>query len=284
MIVIPQAFVLTEAATATPLTHPRIGYQTWLRDLLASAVTVSTEDDDGPKDAPLRPDTAEYWQPTALPATWEVDLGAARAIDYVGVAGHTLGTAGASIKVETSDGSLAGSPEEQVWTTFASELLPSDDAPLLFLDDEVSQRYLRLTLAAGGGGDGSMPKIAVVYAGQVLKMSRPIYGGHGPMTLSRETVLHRSLSRGGQFLGQGFRRHGVVGSAAFRHLTSSFYRASFDPFVKAARQYPFFFGWRPADFPLEIAYAWCPDDIRPSNMGIRDFMQVSFNMHGIGHE
>lgn len=280
MIVFDNAFVLTEAATATPLSHARIGYQTWLRDLLASAVTVSSEEDDGPKDAPLREDTAEYWQPTALPATWQVDLGTSRDIDYVGIAGHTLGSSGASVLVETSTGAFAGSPEEQVWTTFASALAPADDAPLLFLDDSIIGRYVRLTITGGS----TMPRIGVVYAGEVLKMARPIYGGHAPMNLNRETVLHRSLSRGGQFLGQGFRRHGMVGAAAWRHLTASWYRANFDPFVKKARQYPFFFAWRPADFPLEVAYAWCPEDIRPTNMGIRDFMQVSISMHGTGHE
>lgn len=280
MIVFDNAFVLTEAAAATPLSHARIGYQTWLRDLAASAVTVSTEDSAGPKDSPLREDTAEYWLPTALPATWQVDLGTSRDIDYVGIAGHTIGSAGAAVTVATSTGEFAGSPSEQVWTTFASAIAPADDAPLLFLDDSIIGRYVRLSLSGGA----TMPRVGVVYAGEALKMARPIYAGHSPMNLSRETVLHRSLSQGGQFLGQGFRRHGMAGSASWRHLTASWYRSSFDPFVKSARQYPFFFAWRPEDFPLEVAYAWCSDDIRPSNMGLRDFMQVSINLHGTGHE
>ncbi len=245
-----------------------------------SAVTASSEDDDGPSDAPLRPDTGEAWAPTALPATWELDLGQARDVDYVGVAGHTIGSESCSILVETSTGSTAGSPPAQVWDQFSEDAAPADDAPLLFLDDSRVARYIRITIS----GLGDAPRLAVVYVGEVLAMERPIYGGHGPVPLSRDTVLHQSLSRGGQFLGQGFRRNGVVGTAAFNHLTAAWYRENFDPFVKSARRFPFFWAWRPETFPLEVAYAWCDADIRPSNMGVRDFMQVSFNMQGIGHE
>jgi hypothetical protein len=279
VLVFSNGFLLAEAAADRPLTHARIGYQTWTRDLAAVAVTVSSEDAEGPKDAPLRPDTYEFWAPTALPATWTVDLGAGRDLDYVGLV-HTLGSAGCAVLVETSDGSQAGSPLEQVWTTFASEISPGSDDPLLFLDDSVTARYLRLTITGGS----TMPTIAVVYAGEVLAMPRPLWAGHAPMNLARETLLTRNLSRGGQFLGQSFVRHGQVGAAAWRHLEPDWYRASFDPFVEAARQYPFFFAWRPADYPLEVAYAWALADIRPSNMGVRDFVQVGFDLHGIGHE
>lgn len=280
MIIYPAAFVLSEAAAGRPLNYPRIGYQSFTIDLDASSVTVSSEEDDGPGDAPLRPDTAEAWQPTSLPATWVLDLGTSRDIDYVGVAGHTLGSDGCSILIETSTGSVAGSPSLQVWDQFAEDALPADDAPLLFMDDSRIARYTRITLS----GSGECPRLAVVYVGEILAMERPIYGGHAPITLSRDTVLHQSLSKGGQFLGQGFRRNGVVGSAAFNHLTAGWYRENFDPFVKSARGLPFFWAWRAETFPREVAYLWATSDIRPSNIGQRDFMQVAFPVQGIGHE
>ena len=279
MIIYPAALVLSAAATATPLTHARIGWQTFTRDLAAADVTVSTEDADFPRDAPLRPDTAEAWAPTALPATWTVDLGGLQDIDYVGVVGG-IGSAGCALEVHTSTGDLLGSPPEQVWDLFAAGIAPADDAPLLFLDDAVSARYVRLTLTGGA----LMPKVAVVYAGAVLAMQRAIYGGHSPIPLSRNTVLSNSLSKGGQFLGQGFRRHGVSGGMAYRYLTAAWYRSDFDPFVKAARQYPAFFGWRPETFPLECVYGWVTENIVPQNQGVRDFMSVSFGVQGIGRE
>lgn len=281
MIIFSRAFLLAEAAASRPLTHARIGYQTWTRDLEPSATTASSEASDGPKDAPLRPDTAEYWEPTALPATWMVDFGTSRDVDYVGVAGHTLGSAGCAVLVETSTNDFAGSPLAEVWTPLGSEIAPGDDSPLLFLDSSRVARKVRLTITGGA----IMPRVAVVYAGEILAMEREVYGGQSPMNLSRDTELDRNLSRGGQFLGQGFRRHGQAGSGGpWRYLTPDWYRANFDPFVRAARQYPFFYAWRPEDYPLEVAYAWVGEDIRPSNMGVREFMQVGFQMHGVGYE
>jgi hypothetical protein len=280
VIVYPQALILSAAAAGMPLTHARIGWHTYTRTLDDGDVTASSSTTEGPKDAPLRPDTAEFWQASALPATWTLDLGTLSDVDYVGIAGHTIGSEGGAIKVETSTNTFSGSPLEEVWTTFANQIAPADDAPILFLDDSRSVRKVRLTLT----GAGTVPRIAVVYAGEVLAMQRMIYGGHTPITLSRQTVLYRALSRGGQFLGQGIRRLGVQGTAHFRHLTSDWYRANFDPFVKAARQYPYFFAWRPEDFPLEVAYAWTPDDIAPVNMGVRNFMEVGWSMTGIGNE
>lgn len=280
MLIFSNAYALAEAAASRPMTHARIGYQSWLRDLDPTDVTVSSEDADFPRDMPLIPTTAQAWKPTALPATWTVDMGTGRDVDYIGIAGHTLGSAGCAITCQTSDGSFAGSPLEQVWTAFATALAPGDNAPLFFLDTSRVCRYVRLTITGGA----TMPRIASIYAGQVLAMQRQVYGGISPMNLSRDTELNQSLSRGGELLGQGFRRHGQTGSIPWKHLTASWYRTYFDPFVKSARRYPFFVAWRPEDFPLEVAYAWATSDIKPQNMGMKDFMSVELPMRGIGWE
>jgi len=266
--------VLLASGAAVPLGNARIGYQTWLRGLPAGNVVASTTRADSAADAPLRPDTAEFWAPTALPATWEVDLGALRDFDYVGIAGHSLGSCGCTLNVASR--AIAS----DAWTTFGTDVLLTEDGPLMALDALRTHRYLRLSISGGT----LMPVIASIYAGIALAMERPIYGGVSPITLSRATVLARSLSNGGQFLGQGFRRHGVESSATFRHLSASWYRANFDPFVRSARRFPFFFAWRPATYSKEVAYAWCGNDIHPENMGVNSLMSVSFSMQGIGNE
>jgi hypothetical protein len=281
VIVVRNAFVAAEAVAGRPLTRARIGYQTWTRDLLASSVTASSADDEGPGDAVLKPDTFTFWEPTSLPATLVIDFGTGRDVDYAGLV-HTLGSSQCSALVETSDGTFAGSPEEQVWSAVASEVAPGNDAPLLFLDTSRVSRYGRITVTRSGSSS-TMPRIQVANFGEVLAMPRGIYGGHAPMNLSRDTVLDRALSKGGQFLGQGFVRYGMKGSASWKYLEPDWYREYFDPFVQAARSYPFFFAWRPSGYPLEVAYAWALGDIQPSNMGARQFMQVGLEMHGIGH-
>ena len=268
-IIITPGYVLSAGGQEN---HPHIGYHTWVRDRTIDDIFVSSETDTGPRDAILRPDTHEYWQGDTLPATLTVDMGQARAVDYVGIAGHTIGSSGASVKVEYSD-------DNSNWTDFASELAPVTDAPILFLDTSATHRFWRITLS----GSGTVPLIAALYIGEILVAQRSIYGGHSPALLSRNTKLSQNMSDGGQFLGQYVRRKGVEGNISLKNLTASWYRTHFDPFVQSARQYPFFFAWRPVDKPLEIAFGWTDQNIKPSNMGVRDFMQVSFSFKGIGY-
>ena len=268
MIIFSQAFALAEA-TATPLTHSRIGYHSYIRDLLAADISASSETTNGPKSSILTPDTYSYWEGTALPGWIKADLGAARDISYGAIVG--FGLSGLGVKMETSTNNVD-------WTQFSEERVPSGDGPLMWIGTSVVARWVRWSFTGA-----TAPRVAVAMAGQVLAMQRAIYGGHGPIPLSRETVLHNAMSRGGQFLGQGFRRHGVSGQLSYQNLTASWYRANFDPFVKSARQYPYVVAWRPATFPLEVVYGWTAEDIRPSNSGKRDFMQVAWPIHGIGH-
>lgn len=272
MIIIPAALYLSPSLN-TPLTHARILYDTYTRDALPSQITASASGDEYPSDAPTRPDTYERWKPDALPATWEIDFGENKDMDAVGIV--AMGNSGIKFLIETSTDGVT-------YTTFSEEFMPSDDAPMLFLDDERAVRHLRLTLSSDLS-PAEPPQIAVIYAHRALAMQRMIHGGHSPANLSRNTVLMNALSRGGQFLGQNIRRMGVSTEAAFTNLTGDWYRDNFDPFVRSARKYPYFFSWRPARRPLEVAYVWTDKDIAPRNQGGKDMVSVSFNMQGIGY-
>lgn len=272
MIVYPQALVGQLAATPFPLTHGRIGYQTYTRGAVPSQVTVSSEVVGFPADAPLRPETHEAWQPTVLPATWQFNIGTLQDVNYAGLAGHNLGSAGVSIKAETSMDGVA-------WTALAPEHIPSDDAPIMLLDSMRQSFHIRFTFAGAGI---VMPKVASIFVGKTLDLYRPIYGGHSPLQLSRDTVLQSAVSQGGQFIGQVIQRMGVQGNVSLKNLPASWYRSDFDPFVEATLNYPYFYAWRPLTFPLESAYVWNTDDITPSNSGKRDTMEVTLKVRGIG--
>lgn len=281
MIKFTTAFETAALAAGLGLQLPRIGYQNLLFALLDSDVTASTSETTGPKDAPLRPDTAEYWQPTVLPATWEVDLGADTSIDYVGIAGANFGTSGVSCVVDTAPETLVGSPESKDWTRFAEEAVPTDDAPLLFLDSAKTARYVRITLT--GGTD--MPIMPAVYVGTALVIPREIgVRGYTPIRFSRKTQLYGSVSQGGQFLGQNIKRKGLDGNVQFELLDPDWYRANFEPFALAARRYPFFFAFWPGEYTDDVSYCWTDRDIKPSYMGMPNYMQVSINLKGIGQE
>lgn len=263
-----QATVISETGA---LNLPRIGYSNLARN---ATVVASSEASGFPADAAQRPDTFEYWRPTTLSATWSADLGSAQTVNYVGIASHDLGTKGCTVRVQYSS-------DNAIWSNASDVAAPDDDTQILLLFPEQSARYWRVFFNSASSPSGEVPTIGVIYVGEVLAMQEPIRGSYNPITLSRETVLHRSLSRGGQFLGSGIRRMGLTGSVSFQHLTAAWIRSDFDPFVESARQYPYFFAWNSEDFPDEVAYVWTPEDIAPQTMGFLSYMQVSWKMTGI---
>jgi hypothetical protein len=251
-----------EAQSGT-LSKPRIGWQTNTRGLTATNVTVSTEATDFPRDAPLRPSTWEQWKPTAAPATWKVDFGSVKSLDYVGILGS-----GANVQVEVSEDDSA---YKWVCGGISLDLYESGATVLLF--PVVRARYLKLTIDAVG-------LIGVVHAGSILSMERHVTGDHQPLNLSRQTELTTTISRGGHFLDDTIRRMGFKAPIAFQSLTPSWWRASFDPFVKAARQYPYFIAWNPNDWPEDVAYGWHEDDIAPRYMNGIPLLQTSWTVIG----
>jgi hypothetical protein len=249
---------------APGLTHARIGYQSLA---LGRTPTASTSAAGRPAIAATYPTTFEYWRPTTLPATWAVDLGLAQTVDYVGLLGDLNG---ATVAIEHS-------ADNSTWTA-ADTRSSITDRVNLFLFAPVSARYWRLSISV------QIPNIAVVYIGQALAMQRPIYQGHTPLTLSRETELSNNMSEGGQYLGRSIIRKGASTSAAWSHLKADWYRANFDPFVRAARTAPFFIGWRPSQYPAELGFVWVDGDIAPQNTGPRDFMSVDVTFRGLINE
>lgn len=251
-----------------PLTHAMIGYKTICT---ADNVTASSQAAGCPASDAVNIFTNEYWRPDVMPATWTIDAGTGVDTDYIGIAAHTLGTSGASLDIEYSTDGLT-------WTGMYS-FAPADNAPIMVIYATTTARYWRMTVA----GPVS-PRIGVIYIGEMLQMQRPIYGGHAPITLNRDTTIFNQMSESGQFMARSITRQGASTSYAWKNLTALWYRQYFDPFVKAARTVPFFIAWRPATFPTEIGFVWTSKDIRPSNMGIRDLMEVSLDVTGVTDE
>lgn len=250
------------------LNHARIGYENLTYGL---AATASTSAAGHPATAATYPTTFEYWTPTALPATWVVDLGGDKTVDYLGMVGDMNG---ATIQIQYSTGTPTG---EGSWTTYETRANLTDRINLFLLSPQVA-RYWRLSFSV------AFPLLAVVYLGQTLAMQRKIYQGHTPLTLSRETELSNNMSEGGQYLGRSIIRKGASTSTEWQHLRGDWYRANFDPFVKAVRTAPFFIGWRPEQYPAELGFVWTGGDISPSITGPRDFMSVGLSFQGLINE
>lgn len=279
MIIFTQTYANAQEAAGHPMLNSRIGWHTITRDAVPSDVSATSETASGPKDAPLRPDTAEFWQPLSMPAVWTFDWGTSEMVDYAAIAAHTCGTSQCVVTAETSNGpgSPTGSPVEDVWEMLATAHSPEDDSPIMFLDSSRAATKMRITFS---GSPSSAPQVSVVHVGRILVMQEPIRGQHSPITLNRTTVKYRALSRGGQFLGQNFRRHGLKTTVAYDQIEADWYRDTFDEFVLSARQYPYFFAWRPGQRTDELAYVWTEEDIMPTTAGERDIVSMSWSMQG----
>lgn len=251
-----------------PLSHARIGYSTICTP---DNVTATSQAAGFPASDATNVFTNEFWKPASLPATWTCDAGTGADTDYIGIAAHTLGSSACSVTIEYST-------DNSTWTEL-NTFLPADNSPIMLIYPTVTARWWRFTLV----GD-TIPRIGVIYIGQALQMQRPIYGGHGPLTLCRNTTIYNQMSEAGQFTARTIVRQGNGTTFAWKNLTAAWYREYFDPFVLAARTTPFFIAWRPGTYPKEVGYVWTADDIRPTNTGVRDLMEVSMAVVGVTDE
>jgi hypothetical protein len=257
-------YIQTGYSPAPDLYHARIG---WQNLTFGRTPTASSSATGRLPIAATYPTTFEYWRPSALPATWTVDLGTAQTVDYLGLVGDMNG---ATVTLQSST-------DNSTWTTVDTRTGVTDRINMM-LFAPVTARYWRITV------DVQFVNLAVVYLGQALAMQRRIYQGHTPLTLSRDTELSNNMSEGGQYLGRSIIRKGASTQATWQHLKADWYRANFDPFVKAARTMPFFIAWRPVQYPGELGFVWVDGDIAPDNTGPRDFMSVGMGFRGLINE
>lgn len=214
----------------------------------------------------LIPNTWERWRSASGTMQSTFQLTSAQTVSVVGIAGHNLASTGSTIVIATAP-TIAGT------FTDRASLTPTDNDPLWFEFDPVSVQDVRVTIT--GGTDR---EVAVIYAGDPLRMTQPIYGGHNPIDLQAETSFRNNNSESGQFLGRDIIRRGLQTSYAWRHLDDQWIRDTFKPFIISARKKPFFIKWRP-DYYDAVAFGYAIDDIKPSNMGGgHRLMSVNFTM------
>lgn len=267
-LIITNAYLLQEPFEDQPLTHARIGYRTLWRKPHA-VVTATSEEAGFPAVAAINELTYEYWRPETLPATWELELAANETADYLGIASHTLGSSSTTLALEYYDGTN--------WVEIQATS-PQRDDPLMIIFEQVEASRFRIRLTGA-----TIPSVGVIFIGQTLQMMRPIYGGHSPIGLSRQTTRQENKSDRGQWLGMSLIRRGVATSFSWENLKPNWYRDFFDPFVEYATQSrgTFFIAWRPERFPNEVGYCWLSgDDIQPQNTGTNELMSVDMSVVG----
>jgi hypothetical protein len=197
-----------------------------------------------------------------------LDLGEAKAVNFVGIIG-----------VKLSDYELAYSDDDISYTVVGDA---EDAITAGFMFDEVVARYWRIAVDVDSGYAG----LRVAFVGTAFRMTQPVYGGVKPITLARQTDARPDISESGQWLGGRIQRRGFGPvNVSYMHLEPDFVRSTVDPFADDRRAKPFFWAWRPAPgspSENEIAYCRLENDIQPENMGVKNYMQVDMTIRGFG--
>jgi hypothetical protein len=277
-VVISSSLVLSRALVgdAANGNNPIIGYQNLVT---TTNITTTTVNSDFPASNLANPATDSIWKgvvgsPSADDEYITVQVDTNEDIDYVGIARHNFGSGmfPVSVEVQATDGGA--------WVEVVTDTLLADDSPVIFRFTPQAAFAVRVRLQPPAVVN-TVPFAAVVYVGKLLILQRRIYVGHIPIPYGRQTRVVTGKSENSNFLGRIIVGEGRSSGVNMMNLTPAWYRTYMDPFIAAAQRYPFFFGWRPLDYPYETGYAWITDDPQPQNQRTNGMVQISFKMMGI---
>lgn len=277
MLVIAKNFVMSgrggEGDGSDP-NSPMIGWESLVRP---AGIVADYEVPEFPATNMGNVSTAEPWVSTEDGDQYVTfSLGDIYEVDYIAFAMHNLGSTYNAILIE-----YRAAPD-QPWEALTADFILADDAPVIVRADPVSASQVRMRLYGGS----APPRIAVVYVGSLLLLPRNIYVGHTPINFGRRARVVSGRTESGQFLGRIVLGQSKTTSVQLRHLNPTWYRQRMDRFIQSAVERPFFFSWRPQDYPREVGYAWFPDNHvpRPANQLPNGMMEINFDMEAIAGE
>jgi hypothetical protein len=253
--------------------NPLIGW----RNVASSSPLSATSSAAGfPVSHLANPATHLRWKAAGSPPVTDqfvrIDVASVEPLDYLAIARHNFASAQIPVSIERL---VSTGPE--VWAVLVAPVLLPNDGPALFRFAPQGLTSIRIRMQPGLAA----PTIAVVYTGRLLVLQRRIYVGHTPINYGRRAKITNARSESGNFLGRIVLSEQTETSVDLQNLTPDWYRAQLEPFIRASKEAPFFFAWRPGDYPYEIGYCWMTNDPQPSNQRANGMMQVGLEMSGI---
>jgi len=278
-VVISSSLVLSRALVGDAVNgnSPIIGYE---NRVTVDNIETTSEDPNFPATNLANVATHELWKgisgsPAAGDEYITITTATSEEIDYVGIANHNLGSGLFPVSVEVQAG------EFDSFVEVISDRFLVDDKPVIFRFTPQAATAVRVKIQASQAAVPVVPEAAVVYVGKLLVLQRRIYVGHTPIPYGRNTQVINGKSESGNFLGRIIVGETRSTGISMSNMTPAWYRTYMDPFVVSAQSKPFFFNWRPLDYPEESGFCWVTDEPRPSNQRPNGMMQIAFQMNGI---
>ena len=216
--------------------------------------------------------TAQRWDSQGG-GEWVFTFDEVQEVDTFVISGHNLRGVDVSIEISPDD----VEPFEEI----AAFTVPDNDTLFVMANEfrglrtglpHLVKRYKVIVTARA--------IIAIIRAGKALQMKIPLYGGHGPVTWNRATEGQQSFSETGQWLGRTEKRLAYSTSYTWDLLPARWYLDNFEPFARTLPLKPFAIAGNPRAMPWDAAWCWAQGDPAPSNMGLRDFVEVSMPVTG----
>lgn len=268
-IILSRDIVLSDSSLADP-NAPHIGWHTIAQ---RGSITADYAEAFYPIENVTDFATHTFWRSVSLNTQYiYISAGLNAGCDYVGFANHNFGSGQIAYLMQ-------GSVDGETWEDIGEEIIPEDDSPHVQVFNVSTHAYYRIKLTPTGT---QFPRISILFVGKMLIMQRKLYVGHTPITMGRQTNVSNNRSETGQFLGRVIKSEFLQTSASFKTLSPAWVRTYFEPFAEFSRDHPFFWVWRPVDYPKEVGFVWLTDDIKTSNMRANGMMGTSISMQGIG--
>lgn len=233
-------------------------------------LTVTSENASYPAVNMVNPNENQRWESnTASDQYVTVSLSEEQEIDYVAFAGHNFGDDDALISVETYDGSS--------WTERLAPIQITDNKPVIMKIEPISCSGVRLKI----GSSDTTPTITVFYCGLCVEMERANYVGHTPINYGKVSNIVDGMSESGRFIGRIVIGENYTTNVEIDNLTPSFFRNKVNPFFVDAEKNPFFYAWRPLQYPNEVGFAWLRENGSMQNQLANGFVNISFPIGAI---
>ena len=273
MIITANAYALSLAAAGTG-NLPVLG---WHNLLEAGTLSADQEDPFYPVSNLATSATNELWKSGSTDVQYITLLfGDETQVDYAGVAGHNWGTG--NIPVTVQGLAAGGDPEDPAdWIELVASAVPANDWALLFRFDPTYLIGVRLKLEPVS----AEPQAAVLYVGKLLVFEKGVQPGHTPLPYGRRREVLTPMSQSGQFLGRVTSGGNLQTAASIIKLTPSWYRSTLEPFAAVCMEAPFFWAWRPTQYPAEVGYAWLTSDIVPVPSEYAGYIDIQLQMEGL---
>ena len=255
--------------------NPLIGYK---NRITASNISAELAESDFPATNMGNTSTAEFWRSTdTYDQSIEAIFTEAQDTDYLAFARHNFFSAGIDIAVDGAE--MLDEYGDPVWTELIASTGLASDGPALVRWD--TRELVGIRLRMSGGDDP--PEIGVLYCGAVLTLERKIYGGHTPMAYGRSVNAVKPFSISGNYLGSIILGQHRMTEIQQNNITPTWFRDSLKPFLDECHidGAPYFFAWRPDDYPDEVDFGVIEGDPQPVNNAPSGLMSISWTMRGV---